>query len=376
VATSKKKIIIVSALIFIALSGIITFRIYANLSANKERAGRIAQGRVVEVEAAKVGRQDINPVIVLSANLEAGWSAEISPKADGRIDKLYVEEGDVVKSGAIIADLDMQELTAQVAQADGNVLVAKAEMEQAELDLNRMQSLVKQGAVSAQTYDAARIKRDLNLGKVKAAQGNLDQLVARLNNANIVAPRDGVVVKRYLQAGFFAKAGTAIISIADTSSLLAKATLGEGQITQIAVGAKAKVIVNALDGREFIGVITRISPAAAMPARTFTAEISIPNPDGLLKQGMFAKVELVGNAKKNALVVPEIALVMREDQKTVYVVNKENKVQQLTLKLGYVGNGIAEVLDGVKEGDLIVVAGHNKIKDGATVKASLKDGGQ
>lgn len=375
-ATSKKKIIIVSALIFIALSGIITFRIYANLSANKERAGRIAQGRVVEVEAAKVGRQDINPVIVLSANLEAGWSAEISPKADGRIDKLYVEEGDVVKAGVVVADLDMQELTAQVAQADGNVLVAKAEMEQAELDLNRMQSLVKQGAVSAQTYDAARIKRDLNLGKVKAAQGNLDQLVARLNNANIVAPRDGVVVKRYLQAGFFAKAGTAIISIADTSSLLAKATLGEGQITQIAVGAKAKVIVNALDGREFIGVITRISPAAAMPARTFTAEISIPNPDGLLKQGMFAKVELVGNAKKNALVVPEIALVMREDQKTVYVVNKENKVQQLTLKLGYVGNGIAEVLDGVKEGDLIVVAGHNKIKDGATVKASLKDGGQ
>ena len=374
--TSKKKIIIVSALVFVALSGIITYRIYDNLSANKVRAGRVAQGRVVEVESAKVGRQDINPVIVLSANLEAGWSAEISPKADGRIDKLYVEEGDVVKAGAVVADLDIQELTAQVAQADGNLLVAKAEMEQAELDLNRMQSLVKQGAVSEQTYDAARIKRDLNVGKVKAAQGNLDQLVARLNNANIIAPRDGVVVKRYLQAGFFAKAGTAIISVADTSSLLAKATLGEGQITQVAVGAKAKVIVNALEGREFFGVITRISPTAAMPARTFTAEISIPNPDGLLKQGMFAKVELVGNAKKNALVVPEIALVMREDQKTVFVINKENKVQQLTLKLGYVGNGIAEVLDGVKEGDLIVVAGHNKIKDGASVKASVKDGGQ
>jgi RND family efflux transporter MFP subunit len=374
--TGRRKIIGVAALIFIVLSGIITYRIYDNLSANKERAGRLAQGRVVEVEAARVGRQDINPVIVLSGNLEAGWNADISPKADGRIDKLYVEEGDVVKAGSVVADLDMQELKALLTQAEGNLLVAKAEMEQADLELRRMDSLVKQGAISAQAYDTARIKRDLNIGKVKAAQGNFDQLATRLDNASILAPRDGVVVKRHLQAGFFAKAGTPIISLADTSSLLAKATLGEGQITQLAVGAVAKVIVSALDGREFSGVITRISPAAALPARTFTAEISVPNPDGILKQGMFAKVELIGNVKKNVLVVPEIALVMREDQKTVYVVKADNKVQQQTLKLGYVGNGIAEVLDGVQEGDLIVVAGQNKIKDGATVKASAKDGGQ
>lgn len=375
-ATGKRKIIVVAALVFVALSGVITYRIHANLSSNKDRAGRVAQGRVVEVESARVGRKDIKPVITLSANLDAGWSADISPKADGRIDKLYVEEGDVVKAGAVVADLDMQELTAQVTQAQGNLIVAKSEMEQAELDLCRMESLVKQGAISAQTFDTARIKRDLNYGKVKAAQGNLDQLTARLDNARILAPRDGVVVKRHLQAGFFAKAGTAIVSIADTSSLLAKASLGEGQITQVAVGSPASVIVNALDGRKFSGVITRVSPAAALPARTFTAEISVPNPDGVLKQGMFAKVEIVGNVRKNALVVPEIALVMREDQKTVYVVNQENKVQQQTLKLGYVADGFAEVLDGVKEGDLIVVAGHNRIKDGATVKTSAKDGGQ
>jgi RND family efflux transporter MFP subunit len=374
--TKKKKIIVMVALLFVALSGLITYRIYANLSANKERAGRLAQGRVVEVEAARVGRQDVNPVIVLSGSLEAGWSADISPKADGRIDKLYVEEGDVVKAGSVLADLDMQELQAQLTQAEGNLLVAKAEMEQADLELKRMDSLVKQGAISAQSYDTARIKRDLNIGKVKSAQGNFDQLATRLDNASILAPREGVVVKRQLQAGFFAKAGTPIISLADTSSLLAKATLGEGQISQVTVGAMAKVIVNALDGREFSGVITRISPAAALPARTFTAEISVPNPSGILKQGMFAKVELTGNVKKNVLVVPEIALVMREDQKTVYVINADNKVQQQTLKLGYVGNGVAEVLDGVKEGDQIVVAGQNKIKDGATVKASAKDGGQ
>lgn len=375
-AIGNKKIIVAAALIFVALSGVITYRIHANLSANKERAARVTQGRVMEVETARVGRQDIKPIITLSATLEAGWNAEISPKADGRINRLYVEEGDYVKAGTIVAELDMDELQAQVIQAEGNLMVAKAEMEQAELDLQRMESLVKQGAISTQTFDTARIKRDLNFGKVKAAQGNLDQLSTRLNNAKIVAPRDGVVVKRHLQSGFFAKAGTAIISIAETSTLLAKATLGEGQITEVSVGSPATVIVNALGGQKFSGVITRISPAAALPARTFTAEISVPNPNGLLKQGMFAKAEVVGNVKKNALVVPQIALVMREDQKTVYVVNQENKAQQQTLQLGYVAGGFAEVLDGVAEGDLIVVAGHNKIKDGATVKTSAKDGGK
>ncbi len=375
-ATDKRKMLITAAIFFVLLSGLIAYRIYANLAANKERANRVAQTRLVEVETAKVGRQDIRPVIVLSGNLEASWNADISPKADGRIDKLYVDEGDVVKAGSVIAELDMQELTAQVTQAEGNLLVAKAELEQAALDLQRMEALVKQGAISAQSFDAARIKRDLNIGKVKAAQGNLDQLTTRLYNARIVAPRDGLVVKRHLQAGFFAKAGSPIVSLADTTEFLAKATLGEGQITQIAVGAPATIVVNALNGQEFSGVVSRVSPAAALPARTFTTEISVSNLQNILKQGMFIKAEIAGSIKKDVLVVPEIALVMKEDQKTVYVITGDNKVKQQTLTLGYVGDGIAEVLGGVLEGDVIVIAGQNKIKDGAMIKVSAKDGGQ
>lgn len=375
-ATDKRRILITAAIFFVLLSGLIAYRIYANLAANKERANRVAQTRLVEVETAKVGRQDIRPVIVLSGNLEASWNADISPKADGRIDMLYVDEGDVVKAGSVIAELDMQELTAQVTQAEGNLLVAKAELEQAALDLQRMESLVKQGAISAQAFDAARIKRDLNIGKVKAAQGNLDQLTTRLYNARIVAPRDGLVVKRHLQAGFFAKAGSPIVSLADTTEFLAKAILGEGQITQIAVGAPATIVVNALNGQEFSGIVSRVSPAAALPARTFTTEISVSNPQNILKQGMFIKAEIAGSIKKDVLVVPEIALVMKEDQKTVYVITGDNKVKQQTLTLGYVGDGIAEVLDGVLEGDVIVIAGQNKIKDGAMIKVSAKDGGQ
>lgn len=319
------------------------------------------------METGAVVRSDITPVISLSANLEPTWSADISAKVDGRIDSLLVEEGDLVRAGGVIATLDNSELAAQVVQAQGSLYSAQASLEQARLDLSRMEALAAQGAVSAQSLDTARIKRDMAYGQVRAAEGNLSLLQTRLNNASVVAPRDGIVVKRHLQSGYYAKAGSPIVTVADVTSLLAKATVGEGQVGEISVGSTVTVLVNALGNKPFTGKVTKLSPAAALPARTFTAEITVANPDGVLKPGMFARVELTGQVRKNALVVPEGALALREDQKIVYVVTADNKAQQRVLRLGYVGGGLAEVLDGVKEGEKIIVAGHNKIKDGAAI---------
>ena len=374
--TKKKKLIFVATLIVLILTVLVSFRIYANYADKKDRATKVSPGRGVAVEIATVTRQNIIPQIVFSANLEPLWNAEISAKADGRIDRLYIEEGDQVTSGMIIGVLDTNELISQVVQADGNLLSNQANLEQASLDLSRAQAMMQQGAVSMQTLDTARTKRDLALGQVRSAQGNLSLLQTRLDNANILAPRNGVVIKRYLQAGSFAKAGAAIVSIADVTSLLGKATIGESQLKEVTMGNQVKVKISALDDKEFIGTITRISPTATLPARTFTAEVTIPNGDGALKPGMFGKITIPGLVHNNALVVPEGALVMRGDQKTVYIVTSENKVQQRILKLGYVGEGWAEILEGLQDGDRIVVAGHNKLKDGASINVpSANEGG-
>lgn len=373
--TRKKKAIFIVIAIVIALISIITFRIYSNLATNKQRAAKMSQGQVVTVEVATVTTQDINPILTFSASLEPFWVADISSKIDGRIDILSVDEGDIISRGIVIATLDTNELQAQVVQAEGNLLSSQANLEQAELELRRSESLAQQGALSLQSLDNARTKRDLYAGQVRSAVGNLNLLQARLDNANIYAPRDGIVVKRYLQSGVYAKAGTAIVSLADVSSLLAKATVGEAQIAQLIIGTKVKVNVDAL-GKEFSGIITRISPAATLPARTFVAEITIPNGEGILKPGMFAKVNVPGLVRRGAIAVPEKALVLREDQKTVYVVTADNKVQQRVIKVGFVGNGWAEVLEGLKENEQIVTAGQNKLKDGSAIKlAQSKEGG-
>lgn len=364
----KQRAIIIVAIMALVLTGIISYRIYSNVQAGKERAGRVAQGQAVAVEVAAVTRRDVTPVLTFSSSLEPVWSADISGKVDGRIEILTVDEGDAVTAGMTIAVLDMGELSAQVIQAEGTLLQARANLEQAELDYSRMARLAEQGAISVQTLDSARTKRDLAIGQVRAAEGALSLYASKLTGATILSPQSGVVTRRHLQVGFYAKAGTPLVTVANISTLLAKATVGEAEITQLKTGASVKVRVDALGGQEFVGTITRLSPVAAMPSRTFTAEISIPNEQNILKAGMFAKVDVSVPAHEQALVVPETALVMREDRKTVYVLTADNKVQQRLLTLGYVGGGWAEVIDGVKEGEQIVIAGQNKLRDGSLVR--------
>lgn len=364
----------IGAVFFVCLVLIIAYKIFSNIATEKARADRALAGRTVTVEVAAVGRRDLAPVFSFSANLEAVWSTDVSAKADGRIDKLFVEEGDLVKAGTVVARMDMNELSAQVMQAEGQVLQAQATLEQNELNFQRMDTLYKQNAVSAQTLDSARTQRDLAQGGLRAAQGNLILLKTRLDNANIESPLNGVVIRRHVQAGTFSKAGVAIVTVADVSTLLAKAVVGESQIAEVVLGKPVTVKVNAVRDREFKGTVTRLSPAASVPTRNFTAEVSIPNPQGLLKVGMFANAEIGGQLRSKVLAVPEAALVMREDQKTVFVATADNKVVQKVLKLGDAAGGWVEVLEGVKEGDRIVVAGQHKLKDGASIRLGAPGG--
>ncbi|QDR80340.1 Multidrug resistance protein MdtA [Sporomusa termitida] len=374
-AGKQRKTMMIAAVVALVLAGIIGYRIYSNLYAGQERAARVSQGQAVAVEVAAVTRRDITPVLTFSSSLEPVWNAEIASKVDGRIDQLTVDEGDFVAAGMTIAVLDMGELSAQVIQAEGSLLQAQANLEQAELDFRRMETLAAQGAVSSQTLDSARTKRDLAAGQVRAAEGAVALYNSKLTGATVTVPRNGVVVKRFLQPGFYARAGSAIITVADITTLLAKATVGEAEIAQLKQGASVKIRVDALGSQEFNGTITRISPVAAMPSRTFIAEVTVPNRQNNLKAGMFARVEVPGQVHAQAVVVPETALVMKEDKKTVFVVTAANKVEQRPLRLGYIGGGWAEVLDGVKAGEKIVVAGQNKVRDGSTVSVGAPPGG-
>ncbi|MBP1763203.1 MAG: efflux transporter, family, subunit [Firmicutes bacterium] len=372
----NKKIIWIVVIVALILCAFIGFRIYNNITTAKQKAAAITKGRVVTVDVMPAFRKTITPVIVLSASLEPIWYSDISPKVDGRIGRILTDEGQVVSAGQVVATIENNEFAAQVSQAQGTAYAARADLAQARADLARYESLYAQGAISAQQFEAMRTKAASLEGLLRATEGNIGYMEARLNNTDVVTPHAGTVIKRYLQTGDYAKAGTPIFNIADLSVLVAKATVGESQINQIVLGAPARVVIDALAGQEFSGSITKVSPAAIVPAHTFNMEVSLDNSENILRSGMFAKVVINGKEHPQALVVPESAIVLFEDQRSVFVLVGD-QVQQRKLKLGYVGDGWAEVLSGLNPGDLVVVSGQNITRDGSKVTvAAIREAGQ
>jgi len=194
-----------------------------------------------------------------------------------------------------------------------------------------------------------------------------------MNGTDVISPQAGTVVKRYFQEGYYAAAGTALFNVADTTSLVAKINIPEGQIGGVTLGAKCQVEIPAMNSMKVDGVVTKIAQVADVPARTFAAEVTVNNSDNSLRGGLFANVLLQMAEKANVLTIPQSAIVMREDQRTVYVVDSEGHVSRKVLDTGYIGDGIVEVLKGLSEKDEVVVSGQNRIREGSVVIRN-KDG--
>ena len=357
--------ILVGLCVLLAL--VVGYRIFDNIQKNKERAARIGRVREVAVETAYPQRITIKPELIFSGSLDPEWQAEVAPKVDGRVEKVFVKEGDKVTKGQVLATLEQVDTDAEVLKARGEYIEAKTNLRKAARDLERYEKLFQAGAVSEQTVDDYRFAYENAEAQLDAALGNLRGKEASLSGTSIVAPADGIVAKRYFQEGYYAKAGTPLFAIADISTLKTVINVPEGQIAGVAVGNEATIVLHAFNNREVVGKITSIAPVADLPAHTFSTEISVENPEGL-RAGVFATVKLASEHRDNVLTIPVHAIVMRDDQKTVYVVDAENKVSRRVLAVGYTNEEVAEIMSGLTEKDLIVTRGQNKLREGSKIK--------
>ena len=230
----------------------------------------------------------------------------------------------------------------------------------------RYEKLYATGAVSQQVMDDYRFARDNAAAKLEAARGSLQGMESKAAGTVVTAPADGIVAKRFYQEGYYAKAGTPLFAIADISMLKTTIHIPEGQVTGVRVGNEADIALPAYPGKKLVGKITRIAPVADLPAHTFAAEVSVDNSEGLLA-GVYANVSLIGEPREQVLTIPMHAIVMRDDQQTVFVADAQGVVQRKVLALGYSDDKVAEVLSGLDEKDTIVVEGHNKLREGSRI---------
>ncbi len=364
--SGKSRIVLILAVLLVAIVG---FRVAQNIMGRSEKAQKSRQGTVVSVVAEHPKRQTVVPKIRFSGTLQPIWQADVAAKVDGRIEQVLVSEGQAVVAGDDLVVLEQRDMSAAYLAAEGVYVDALTNLEKTTLDLERYEKLLQDGAVSQESVDNLRFARANAEAKLDAAKGALDAAQSKLGGTTVSTPRAGIIQKRYYQEGYYAKVGTALFNIADISTLLAKIDVPEGYVASVAPGGTVDFTIPSMagDDKSARGTITRVAPVADSASRTFEAEVSIDNREGRLKGGVYADAVITTKAKENMLTVPFSAIVMRDDQRTVYVVENETAVRRV-VNTGYIGDDLVEILGGVTENDLVIAGGQNKIREGSKVK--------
>ncbi|XOQ52679.1 MAG: RND transporter [Succiniclasticum sp.] len=368
IRNKKTKILV---LFLVVVLGIVAFRVVSNILARSRDARNSRQGKVAVVTAEYPQYRTITPKFRFSGSLDPVWQADVAAKVDGRIEKVLVEEGQAVEAGQALAVLDQADTAANLLNARGLYLDARTSYEKAQTDLDRYERLYKQGAVSRETLDNMRFAVENAKGKLDAAQGNLRLRESESRGTNLITPRAGIVQTRYHQEGYYAKTGTALFNVADISTLRAKIDVPEGYIGSVEPGGAVDFVIPSMKGqnKHVQGTITHISPVAEGASRTFAAEVSVDNRDGRLRGGVYADTTITAVPREHVLTVPLSAIVMRDDQRTVYII-QDGKAVRRVLRTGYIGDNLVEILEGVGPEDQVITGGQNKIREGSAVRVS------
>lgn len=297
----------------------------------------------------------VEDTLTAVGTIEANERVELKPKAPGLIEKIHFVEGQRVKKGQKLFELDSRKEAASVAQAEAEEKLARA-------NVSRARTLVGTKAISQQELD--QLESQVS---VKVASLQLEQ--ERLAERSIVSPLDGVLGPRLVSPGQYVNVGTPLATLVDDSQIKVRFRISERQLASIRLRQEGRLRVSAYPERVFTGQVDLINPEVDEATRTVEGRLISPNPDALLKPGMFARVELLVGARPRAVVIPEGALVASLDRFSVYVV--ENGVAKLrTIRLGVRLPGKVEVLEGLPPDQPIVVNGTQKLVDGMKVAAA------
>lgn len=292
---------------------------------------------------------------------------------DGR--SRIIQAGDHVRQGAVLARLRESDYAVKLNQATSNEADAKANFTQAKLDFERAQNLYAAQSLTKSDYDASRARYESAQAKLRGAAESRKEANISVQDSTLKALLDGVILKRNIEVGSLVSAGTVAFVLADTS--VVKALFGVPDITvqHVTLGQQLTMTTEAIPGAQFRGQITKIDPSADATSRVFQIEIKIANPDNRLKPGMIAVVGLPGqHDSASHLIVPLSAIIRPPGdgpEYTVYVVDKQEGrtlVHRRPVKLGPVLGNRVIVIEGVTQGETIVVKGTTQIVDGEQVR--------
>lgn len=304
-------------------------------------------GSPIAVEVAKVVAAAVADDLSAVGSLRSNESVMLRPEVAGRIARIGFADGQPVKKGQLLVQLDASVNEAEVQQA-------RAELDLARNNLKRTEELAEKNFVSPRARDEAQSNVAVLEAKLKLAE-------ARLAKTRIVAPFDAIAGIRNVSVGDYVKDGADLVNVEDVRSLKLDFRLPERFQPRVAKGQRVEVTLDARPGKTYAATIDAIDPLIDANGRSVAIRARLANPQSELRPGMFARVRVILGENAAALIVPEEAVVPQGGELYVYRV-VDGKAMRTRIKPGVRRDGKVQVLEGVKAGDEVVTAGHIKLQ--------------
>jgi membrane fusion protein, multidrug efflux system len=319
-----------------------------------DAAGAIEEP-VVEVETAAVRRGAIAERISAPGTLVARRESRVGPQVQGRIERVFVEEGDRVDAGAPLFEIDPEPYRMEVRRAEANLELAGAERGQVEADLARARALAERDVVAQRELDRLETALSVARAQERAAREMLALARLQLARARVTAPYAGSIAARLEDEGTTAlvQPQTIVVVLQESDELEARASIPEGRRAQVRVGDAARVLVEGLPS-PIETHVSSVNDAVDPATRTYTVRMAVPNPDQQLKAGAFAYVEILPRPRQDARIVP-LEAIRSEDGRTRVFTVQEGRATPVHVQLGLVSADEAELVEGPEIGTPVIV---------------------
>ena len=347
-----KKNTIITILAIVGIVAVFFLILQNNKKNNEEKVSIVAEKNTdVAVRTAAVKSEDISGEFSVNGTFLPNKQAQISAEMGGQLIALHVKEGSYVRAGQSIGRLGGEKVNV-------NVSSAKANLENAQMALNRYEQAYKTGGVTALQLDQARLQ-------VKNARAQLQSANLASGDTNVISKVSGIVNKKFVEVGTVVGPGTPIVEVVDISSVKLKVDVDQSLVSQLSVGNNVKIQPDVIDGT-LDGKITFIAPAAS-GALKFPVEITVPNSFNKLKAGMYGTAVFNRVGSSNVLTIPREAFVGSVSDNQVFVV-RNNQAVLTTIKSGINYGDKVEVISGLKSGDQVVISGQINLTDKTKVR--------
>lgn len=322
--------------------------------------------RIANVSIQPAAKKQFRPFIEATGNLNPFEEVSIGAEIDGIIRTVRADEGTAVSKGMLLATIDDIEYSQGVLSAQAALKQAEATFANTKIEFSRKDALYKEELVTKQQYDDVLTRLTLTESDVERARAALSIAKQKLAKTRIYAPLASRVKEKMVSEGDFVKNGTRLFSLIQPNPLKLRFSVSERDVGKMKVGQDVLVKVDAFPDREFAGKVNIVFPSLEEKTRTLSIEALVPDKEGVLKPGLFARVILYTGDMKDTVVVPNTALLYEGDQIRVYIV-EEDKAKERLVKLGNKYGDEIEVIEGIKEGDKVVIAGQQGLSEGAKV---------